>query len=327
MLILADPIKRENEGVQLSIPATLQKQVAKWASAQFKQYDFGYILTQELTTKMFNIYIYRFIIENNIVLYPFSDLPTLILQFMLMGSIPCMLKGFGEITLRESRYNMFYIPEGANEANFEAGEYESFHIELQTPFMKELSLTHEDIKNLMKKVNDTSESGHPLRPGIISREIRDVIRDMRMQTKEGNALNLALTSEIYKLLSIYEEHLTGSNNRNHGITSGAEKILEEIREYIVADPDIHECSVENLARKFRVNANTLKINFKNEYNVTLHQFVLDQVMQKARIMVLDNRYSISSIAIQLGYFDQSNFGKAFKQYFGVLPSEMRKRQE
>jgi len=276
---------------------------------------------------MFNIYIYRFIIANNIVLYPISDFPTLILQFMLMGSIPCMLKGFGEITLRESRYNMFYIPEGANEANFEAGEYESFHIELQTPFMKELSLTHEDIKNLMKKVNDTSESGHPLRPGIISREIRDVIRDMRMQTKEGNALNLALTSEIYKLLSIYEEHLTGSNNRNHGITSGAEKILEEIREYIVADPDIHECSVENLARKFRVNANTLKINFKNEYNVTLHQFVLDQVMQKARIMVLDNRYSISSIAIQLGYFDQSNFGKAFKQYFGVLPSEMRKRQE
>jgi len=327
MLILADPIKREDEGVQLSIPATLQKQVAKWASAQFKQYDFGYILTQELTTKMFNIYIYRFIIENNIVLYPISDFPTLILQFMLMGSIPCILKGFGEITLRESRYNMFYIPEGANEANFESGEYESFHIELQTPFMKELSLTHEDIKDLMKRLNNSSASGHPLRPGIITREIRDVIRDMRTQTREGNPLNLALTSEIYKLLSIYEEYLTGSNSRSYIITSGTGKVLEEIREYIVADPDIHECSVENLTKKFGVNANTLKINFKNEYNVTLHQFVLDQVMQKARIMVLDNRYSISSIAIQLGYFDQSNFGKAFKQYFGVLPSEMRKRQE
>ena len=119
MLILSDPIKREDEGVQLSVPTALTKQVAKWAVVQFRQYKFGYILTQELTTKMFNIYIYRFIIENNVVLFPFSEIPTLVLQFMLMGSIPCLLKGFGKITLRESRYNMFYIPVGANEALFE----------------------------------------------------------------------------------------------------------------------------------------------------------------------------------------------------------------
>ncbi|MBS1597454.1 MAG: helix-turn-helix transcriptional regulator [Bacteroidetes bacterium] len=327
MLILADPIKREDEGVQLSVPATLTKQVAKWATVYFRQYHFGYILTQELNTKLFNIYIYRFIIENNIVLFPFSEIPTLVLQFMLMGSIPCLLKGFGKITLRESRYNMFYIPNGANEALFEKGEYESFHIELHSPYINELSLTHVDIKDLMHKLNDSSHSGHPLRPGLITREIRDVVRDIRGQNKEGNALNLALTSDIYKLLSIYEDYLTGSDNRNHIILPGTEKTLSEIKEYIAADPDIHECSVENLSKKFNINANTLKINFKNEFNITLHQFVLDQVMQKARLMVLDNRYSISSIAIQLGYFDQSNFGKAFKNYFGLLPSEMRKRQE
>lgn len=327
MLILSDPIKREDEGVRLSVPTALSKQVAKWAVVQFRQYKFGYILTQELTTKMFNIYIYRFIIENNVVLFPFSEIPTLVLQFMLMGSIPCLLKGFGKITLRESRYNMFYIPVGANEALFEQGEYESFHIELHSPYVNELSLTHVDIKDLMQKLNESSQSGHPLRPGIITREIRDVIRDIRGQNKEGNALNLALTSDIYKLLSIYEEYLTGSDNRNHIILPGTEKTLSEIREYIIGDPDIHECSVENLSKKFNINPNTLKINFKNEYRVTLHQFVLDQVMQKARLMVLDNRYSISSIAVQLGYFDKSNFGKAFKQYFSVMPSEMRKRQE
>src|SRR5882724_3615227 len=326
MLILSDPIKREDEGVQLPVPPTLNKQVAKWAIVQFRQYKFGYILTQELTTKMFNIYIYRFIIENNVVLFPFSEIPTLVLQFMLMGSIPCMLRGFGKITLRESRYNMFYIPVGANEALFEKGEYESFHIELHKPYVNELSLTHNDIRELMSKLNDNSEAGHPLRPGVITREIRDVIKDVRLQNKEGNALNLALTSDIYKLLSIYEEYLTGSDNRNHLILPGTEKTLSEIREYIVSDPDIHECGVENLSKKFRINANTLKINFKNEFNVTIHQFVLDQVMQKARLMVLDNRYSIGSIAIQLGYFDKSNFGKAFRQYFDVLPSEMRKRQ-
>ena len=276
---------------------------------------------------MFNIYIYRFIIENNIVLFPYSAIPTLVLQFMLMGSIPCVLKGFGRIMLRESRYNMFYIPVGANEALYEKGEYESFHIELHGPSVNELSLTHADIKNLMQKLNESNQSAHPLRPGIINREVRDVIHDIRAQNKEGNALNLALTSDVYKILAIYEEYLTGLDSRNHVILPGTEQTLSEIREYIAADPDIHECSVENLSKKFRINANTLKINFKNEFNVTLHQFVLDQVMQKARLLVLDNRYSISSIAIQLGYFDQSNFAKAFKQYFHCLPSEMRKRQE
>src|SRR5882724_2360392 len=196
MLILSDPIKREDEGVQLSVPATLNKQVAKWATVQFRQYHFGYILTQELMTKMFNIYIYRFIIEDNIVLYPYSAIPTLVLQFMLLGSVPCLLKGFGKITLRESRYNMFYIPVGANEALFEKGEYESFHIELHGPYANELSFTHDDIRRLMGKLNNGSETGYPLQPGVITREIKDVVRDMRAQNKEGNALNLALTSDI-----------------------------------------------------------------------------------------------------------------------------------
>src|SRR5580765_1795224 len=215
MLILSDPIHKEEKGVQISVPASLNKQIAKWATVQFRQYDFGYILTQELNTKMFNIYIYRFIIENNIVLFPYSAIPTLVLQFMLMGSIPCILKGFGKIMLRESRYNMFYVPVGANEALYEKGEYESFHIELHGPYVNELSLTHADIKDLLQRLNESSQSGHPLRPGIINREVRDVIHDMRAQNKEGNALNLAFTSDIYKILAIYEEFLTGLDNRNH----------------------------------------------------------------------------------------------------------------
>jgi AraC-like DNA-binding protein len=106
-----------------------------------------------------------------------------------------------------------------------------------------------------------------------------------------------------------------------------EKKLLEIRHYITEDPDIHECSLENLARRFHLNSNTLRVNFRNRFNVTLHQFVLDQCMQKARILILQRGDSVTSIAHTLGYTDKSNFAKAFRQYFGVLPTEMRKRQE
>ena len=327
MIILADPFLKKDSGEQLNVPATLKKQVAKWATVQFRKYHFGYILTQELITKMFSIYIYRFLIDNSTILYPYSALPTVVIQFMLLGSIPCLLKGFGNVLLRESRYNMFYIPVGLNEAFVETGEYETFHIELHKPYIRELSVAHHGIRELIDKLDQDNHSGQPLLPGLITKEIRSVIHEMRTSNKEGSALNLSLNSDIYKLLSIYEEFITGTNNRNHIILPGTEKLLTEIREYIVADPDIHDCSAENLSKKFHINNNTLAINFKNEFNITIHQFVLNQVMQKARLMVLDGRYSISSIAVQLGYADKSNFAKAFKQYFNCLPSEMRKRQE
>ncbi len=327
MIILADPFQEREAGEQRSVPAALKKQVAKWATVQFRQYHFGYILSQELITKMFSIYIYRFFINDNTVLYPFSSIPTIVLQFMLMGSIPCMLKGFGRVLLRESRYNMFYVPPGINEAFYETGEYESFHIELHSSYLQDMSAMHPRIKELLDRVTKASQSGQPLSPALISKEIRSIIDNIRATNKEGNALNLSLNGDIYKLLSIYEEDLTETDNRNHIILPGTEKLLMDIRQYIINDPDIHECSVENLSKKFHINTNTLKINFKNEFHITLHQFVLDQVMQKARLMVLDTRYPINMIAVHLGYSDKSNFAKAFRQYFDILPSEMRKRQE
>lgn len=54
--------------------------------------------------------------------------------------------------------------------------------------------------------------------------------------------------------------------------------------------------------------------------------VRDQVQKnKATYYLLETDRTIQEIAYTLGYADPSNFTKAFKIWFGVLPREYRKR--
>lgn len=327
MIIRADPSQEQDSGKQLPVPATMKKHISKWAVVQYRQYAFGTILMQQYITRMFSIYIFQLDIEEAVILYPFSKVPTLVLQLMLKGNLSCLLKGYGKFTLQESKYNLFYFPVGANEALFQKGEYEFLHIELHTSYLEELTLSHSGIPVLLNRLRESSPSAQALQMAAINKEIKYIIREMRAHAQEGSSLNLVLNSDIYKLLSIYAGYISRPANPAAYLMPAMEKKLSEIRHYIIDDPDIHECSVENLAKRFHLNSNTLRINFKNRFNVTLHRFVLDQCMQRARLLVLRGSDSITSIAYTLGYTDKSNFAKAFKQYFGVLPNEMRKRQE
>ncbi len=326
MIIRTDPLQEPANGKQPAVPASLKKHIAKWAEVQYRQYDFGSILTQQYLGSTFNIYFFHFDIEEPVILYPHYDAPALALQFMLAGSLSCLLKGFGKIQLRELKHNLFYFPAGAVETLLQHGVHELLHIELNASFLQELSF-HGGIPVLLSRLREGSASAQAMQAAAINKEIKSVIREMRNHQQEGNALNLVFKSDIYKLLSIYDEQLSLPADTSAYLLPAMEKKLEEVRRFIADDPDIHECSIGNLARRFDINSNTLRINFKNRFNITLHQFVLDQCMQQARTMILRGSESITAISHSLGYNDKSNFAKAFKQYFGISPREMRRKRE
>lgn len=47
-------------------------------------------------------------------------------------------------------------------------------------------------------------------------------------------------------------------------------------------------------------------------------------MHKASLLILSNKMKIIDIALELGYSNASKFAKAFKDIYGVTPSEYRK---
>lgn len=101
-----------------------------------------------------------------------------------------------------------------------------------------------------------------------------------------------------------------------------EKILQA-REIILQS--LHQPpTIPELARQIGINQCYLKKGFKEMFKSTVYEFVIEQRMLKAKILLSLNNQSVSQIAEEVGYSNTSNFSNAFKRYTGLYPTELSK---
>lgn len=99
-----------------------------------------------------------------------------------------------------------------------------------------------------------------------------------------------------------------------------EKILQA-RDILLQN--IHQPpTIPELAKQIGINQCYLKKGFKEMFKSTVYEFVIEQRMQKAKILLSLNSQSVTQIAEEVGYSNTSNFSNAFKKYTGVYPSEV-----
>ena len=90
-------------------------------------------------------------------------------------------------------------------------------------------------------------------------------------------------------------------------------------EEVVIPPTIKE-----LARSVAMSESKLKKLFKAVYNLPIYEYFQKHRMQKAKLMLLSERYAIKDVGYKLGYANLSNFTLAFKKIYGKLPSDLIK---
>lgn len=99
-----------------------------------------------------------------------------------------------------------------------------------------------------------------------------------------------------------------------------EKILKA-KEIILSrlnnPPTISELSVQ-----IGINQCYLKKGFKEIFGTTVYDFVQEQRMLKAKLLLHTNKFSVSQVAEQIGFSSQSSFSAAFKKFTGIVPSEL-----
>jgi len=82
----------------------------------------------------------------------------------------------------------------------------------------------------------------------------------------------------------------------------------------------------DLARQLGISETRLKSGFKAMNGTTIMQYCIDRRMEAARLLLKENRHSISEIGEIVGYEDPSAFTRAFRRHVGRTPREWRRFQ-
>lgn len=101
------------------------------------------------------------------------------------------------------------------------------------------------------------------------------------------------------------------------------EIIKQIKSEIIMNPKRHY-TIEELAKKHGISRTALKSCFKGVYGKTIAAYTRLFRMQYAAVMLQDTNKSVSDIAAEVGYENQSRFAAAFKEIMGTSPLNYRK---
>jgi AraC family transcriptional regulator len=98
--------------------------------------------------------------------------------------------------------------------------------------------------------------------------------------------------------------------------------LQEAIEYIHTHLD-RDLSLVEIAGIINISPTYFASLFKRAMGISPHQYVIQQRVERAKLMLSKTDLAISDIALQVGFSNQSHLTRHFKNLFGVTPNQAR----
>ena len=102
------------------------------------------------------------------------------------------------------------------------------------------------------------------------------------------------------------------------------RVIREIHDLLASNME-RRFTIEELSHKYLMNQTTLKAVFKSVYGESIAAHMKEHRMKKAAALLHESDMSIAEIGRLVGYESQSKFTAAFKESYGCLPKEYRKK--
>lgn len=83
-------------------------------------------------------------------------------------------------------------------------------------------------------------------------------------------------------------------------------------------------TIPQLARQTGINEAKLKEGFKELYSLSVHTYLQQLRLEKAKELLLTTNMSITDITYHIGYSHVTHFTTLFKKELGLTPGEWRK---
>ena len=154
--------------------------------------------------------------------------------------------------------------------------------------------------------------------------IKTFVTESTSQIPYMNSLMLCLLQET--IIRLLQSEFIGKKN-DRPVTGARQHYQDELLEKILAyiDETIYEpLSIAELCQKFSMSRSSLQILFKENMGISPKKYINEMKLEKSRQMICENKYTISEIALMLGFNSIHYFSRAFTQKYHMAPSEYSK---
>ena len=154
--------------------------------------------------------------------------------------------------------------------------------------------------------------------------IKTFVTESTSQIPYMNSLMLCLLQET--IIRLLQSEFIGKKN-DRPVTGARQHYQDELLEKILAyiDETIYEpLSIAELYQKFSMSRSSLQILFKENMDISPKKYINEMKLEKSRQMICENKYTISEIALMLGFNSIHYFSRAFTQKYHMAPSEYSK---
>ena len=107
-------------------------------------------------------------------------------------------------------------------------------------------------------------------------------------------------------------------------SSKPQDVVETVKQYIQSHIS-ENITVDVLAGQVYLSADHLRRVFKKQEDITIVDYIIKKRLELAKMLLEQNKLSITMISARVGYNNYSYFTKMFKKMYGMTPREYQHR--
>jgi len=226
---------------------------------------------------------------------------------------------------RKHHYMFVYLPQAGLSYTLKKGTVTTFACQVPIPYVR----TWQNVFPVLREFLDKAEQGVPatltMKPERISKDVLKAIDQTLNNTFNPFFRDVYFCIKITDLVDGCLRQLIPAR-RNPEPSSASRPAVEKARTYIIVHLQ-EAITMDQLADEVGLEPRTLSRNFKKLYRLTVMDFLFEERMKKAVVLVRTTQQPISKIAQSVGYRNLSNFSDAFTRKFGYSPSTLRQHPD
>ncbi len=242
--------------------------------------------------------------------------------FMLKNGTRKRINAIGNLHIRQDQYACFFTESSDCSAVFEkTNEFRGLDVFYSPKLLEELLPFFPELKNVLLSPSGILMPGKPCWSLPSMKEIINQILNCPYdEATRQFYFDLKVRELLYQLL----ETAFKTNPSQQSFTPFEVARIHEARDILETYISKKPPSIRSLSRKVALNEYKLKTGFKQYFNTSIFDWLIDRKMQHARHLILTTNRPIKDICAMVGYPRTTNFITAFRRRFGMTPGSLRR---